>query len=83
MAEQVNATEEKVTETAKTTATKATGKKTNTTEETKKVYNFISTNKYLSVGSLGIQFMDGKASTDDLKVAKALVNYYGVELVEK
>ena len=47
-----------------------------------KVYHFTSENKYLSCYALGVQFIDGKASTTNLAVAKALVNIAGVELVE-
>ena len=48
-----------------------------------KVYNFTSENKYLSCYALGVQFIDGKASTTNLAVAKALVKIDGVELVEE
>lgn len=48
-----------------------------------KVYNFTSTNKYLSCNALGVQFVDGKASTTNLEVAKALVKIEGVKLVEE
>ena len=47
-----------------------------------KVYNFKSANKFLTCASLGVQFIDGKASTDNLEVAKMLVKIDGVELVE-
>ena len=47
-----------------------------------KVYNFISENKYLTVTALGVQFMDGKASTTDLAVARALATIDGVERVK-
>ena len=47
-----------------------------------KVYRFTSTNPYLTVGNLGIQFREGKAQTSNLEVAKALAKVGGVELVE-
>lgn len=74
------APEEKKETTVSKKAEKAT---TKTTDGEAKVYNFISTNKYLSCTGLGVQFMDGKASTTKLEVAKALVKIDGVELVEK
>ena len=61
-----------------TTETKKAGKN----EGAKKVYKFTSANKYLSCLTLGIQFIDGKASTTNLEVAKALVKIKGVELIE-
>lgn len=53
-------------------------------EETQgaKVYNFTSVNPYLSCAGLGIQFIEGKASTSNLAVARALAGLDGVELVE-
>lgn len=48
-----------------------------------KVYNFTSSNPFLTVTSLGVQFVAGKASTKDLSVARALVTIDGVELVEE
>ena len=47
-----------------------------------KVYNFTSSNKFLTVASLGVQFVNGKASTKDITVARALATIYGVERVE-
>ena len=61
------------------TDTKKAGKNT----EGAKVYKFTSENKFLSCFALGIQFIEGKASTTNLEVAKALVNIKGVELVEE
>ena len=55
---------------------KATGKKA-------KVYNFTSVNKFLSCFALGVQFIDGKASTTNLEVARKLAKIEGVELVEE
>lgn len=43
-----------------------------------KVYNFTSDNKFLTCSALGVQFMNGKASTINLEVAKI----DGVKLVE-
>ena len=54
------------------------------TKETKaKVYTFKSVNKYLTCAHLGVQFIDGKATTENLEVAKALAKIEGVELVEE
>lgn len=61
-------------------ATKTT--KTATATDTPKVYKFTSQNKFLSCSGLGVQFIDGKASTTSLEVAKALVNIDGVTLLE-
>lgn len=49
---------------------------------TEKVYNFKSVNKFLSCMGLGVQFINGKASTTNLEVAKALTKIDGVELIE-
>lgn len=46
-----------------------------------KVYKFTSENPYLSCTSLGVQFIDGKASTTNLEVARALAKIDGVTLV--
>lgn len=67
---------------AKAQAEKVGAKKQAKTAEGK-VYNFKSTNKFLSCVGLGVQFMDGKASTTKLEVAKELVKLDGVELVEE
>lgn len=48
-----------------------------------KVYAFTSENAYLTVSSLGVQFIDGKATTTDLAVARALATIEGVKLVEE
>lgn len=62
------------------------GKKVNTPVQEEptqdKVYRFTSTNPYLTVAHLGIQFREGKAQTTNLNVAKALAKVGGVELVE-
>jgi hypothetical protein len=47
-----------------------------------KVYNFISANKFLTVTSLGVQFIDGKASVTDVAVARALATIDGVQHIE-
>lgn len=47
-----------------------------------KVYNFVSANKYLTVSSLGVQFVNGKATVTDVEVARALATLDGVTLVE-
>ena len=49
---------------------------------TEKVYKFKSDNKFLSCVALGIQFIDGTASTTNLAVARALAKIDGVTLIE-
>lgn len=49
----------------------------------KKVYHFTSENPFLSVSSVGVYFSKGKASTDNLAVAKYLAGLEGVELAEE
>lgn len=49
----------------------------------KKVYHFTSENPYLTVSAVGVYFSNGKASTDNLAVAKYLAGLEGVELVEE
>ena len=49
---------------------------------TEKVYNFTSKNPFLSCVSLGVQFINGKASTTNVVVARALAKIDGVTLVE-
>lgn len=70
-------------------AEKATQEPVQATEKTKveakaeaKVYNLRSSNKYLTVSSLGVQFMAGKYSTTDPAVARALLEIDDVELIE-
>ena len=65
--------EEKMAATAKAQAKKVEGAK---------VYNFTSKKKFLTCAGLGVQFMNGKASTDNIEVARALAKIDGVELVE-
>ncbi len=62
-------------------ATKTT-KTTKTATDAPKVYKFTSQNKFLSCSGLGVQFINGKASTTSLEVAKALVNIDGVTMLE-
>ena len=52
-------------------------------ENTEKVYKLISANKFLTVSDLGVQFMKGKFQTTDPAVAKALLDFVGVELEEE
>ena len=57
-------------------------------EEKKEAVNapadhFTSENPYLTVSAVGVYFSDGKASTDNLAVAKYLAGLEGVELVEE
>jgi hypothetical protein len=47
-----------------------------------KVYKFVSENKYLTCSSVGVQFINGKAETSSLEVAKVLATLSGVTLVE-
>lgn len=70
-------------------AEKATQEPVQVTEEPKveakaeaKVYNLRSSNKYLTVSSLGVQFMAGKYSTTDPAVVRALMDIDGVDLNE-
>ena len=53
-----------------------------TKSATEKVYTFKSDNKYLSCASLGVQFINGIATTTNLAVARALAKIDGVTLVE-
>lgn len=65
--------------------TKAAEKATQEPTEAKaevKVYNLRSSNKYLTVSSLGVQFMAGKYTTTDPAVARALLKIDDVELIE-
>lgn len=52
-------------------------------DKPKKVYHFTSENPYLTVSAVGVYFSNGKASTDNLTVAKYLAGLEGVELVEE
>lgn len=70
-------------------AEKATQEPVQVTEEPKveakaeaKVYNLRSSNKYLTVSSLSVQFMAGKYSTTDPAVVRALMEIDGVDLNE-
>ena len=48
-------------------------------DKPKKVYHFTSENPYLTVSAVGVYFSNGKASTDNLAVAKYLAGLEGVE----
>ena len=48
----------------------------------KKEYKLRSSNKYLTVGSLGVQFIKGVYTTSDPEVAKALMTIDDVDLDE-
>ncbi len=48
-----------------------------------KVYKFVSNNKFLTCSSVGVQFINGKAETRSLEVAKILATLSGVTLVEE
>ena len=66
-------------------AEKATQEPVQATETPKAeatVYNLRSSNKYLTVSSLGVQFMAGTYSTTDPAVVRALVELDGVDLIE-
>lgn len=52
-------------------------------DKPKKVYHFTSENPYLTVSAVGVYFSNGKASTDNLAVAKELAKIDGVQLVEE
>ena len=47
-----------------------------------KVYKFVSDNNFLTCSSVGVQFINGKAETSSLEVAKVLATLSGVTLVE-
>lgn len=49
----------------------------------KKVYKLRSAEKFLTVGSLGVQFFDGKYETTDADEATALLTIDSVDLVEE
>ena len=61
---------------------KAKEKAKETEGTTEKVYQFKSANPFLSCVALGVQFINGTASTTDLAVARALAKIDGVTLVE-
>lgn len=52
-------------------------------EVTEKTYKFKSQNKFLTVSAVGVQFIDGVATTTNLEVAKYLATLDGVERVEE
>lgn len=55
----------------------------NNTKTTEKVYKFKSQNKFLTVSAVGVQFIEGLATTTNLEVAKYLATLDGVEKVEE
>lgn len=57
--------------------------KATTTAKAEKVYKFTSENKFLTCSAVGVQFIDGKAETKSLEVAKVLVTLDGVKLIEE
>lgn len=57
--------------------------KTTNVEANEKAYKFNSQNKFLTVSAVGVQFIDGVATTTNLEVAKYLATLDGVERVEK
>lgn len=67
---------------AKATETKTAEAKENLATAPK-VYTFKSANKYLTCAHLGVQFINGTATTTNLEIAKALVKIEGVELIEE
>ena len=69
-------------EQAKETKAKETKAKEPKCGDTEKVYKFKSENKFLSCVALGVQFINGTASTTNLAVARALAKIDGVTLVE-
>lgn len=86
MAEQTKkaegATQKAPENTPKNEEKKAATTKAQTKKAEAKVYNFTSKKKFLTCAGLGVQFMNGKASTSNLEVARALAKIDGVELVE-
>lgn len=50
--------------------------------EAKKTYTLRSSNKFLTVSELGVQFMNGKYVTSNPGIAKALLSYDGIELMD-
>lgn len=57
--------------------------KTTSVETNEKTYKFKSQNKFLTVSAVGVQFIDGVATTTNLEVAKYLATLDGVEKVEE
>lgn len=47
-----------------------------------KTYTLRSSNKFLTVSELGVQFMGGKYVTSNPGIAKALLSYEGIELMD-
>lgn len=76
-------TETKAPEKTEGGAQKEEKAKATTTAKAEKVYKFISENKFLTCSAVGVQFIDGKAETKSLEVAKVLVTLDGVKLIEE
>lgn len=57
--------------------------KTTSVETNEKAYKFKSQNKFLTISAVGVQFIDGVATTTNLEVAKYLATLDGVEKVEE
>lgn len=55
---------------------------TKSAEKEVKIYRFTSKIKFLTCAALGVQFINGKATTTNLEVAKELAKIDGVDLVE-
>ena len=69
-------------EQTKETKAKETKGTTQTKGDTVKVYKFKSADKFLSCVALGVQFINGTASTTNVVVARALAKIDGVTLIE-
>jgi hypothetical protein len=78
-----NTTPEEIMDQATPEAEAPTEGKNEAPKAAKKVYKFVSDNKFLTCTALGVQFMNGKAETDSLEVAKALVKISGVTMIEE
>lgn len=71
-----------ITETPQNTPEAETAKGKGESKPKGKVYKFVSDNKFLTCSSVGVQFINGKAETSSLEVAKVLATLSGVTLVE-
>ena len=85
--EKITAPEETTAEATTPAEEKAEAGKEDNKDEAKtqaeaKVYKLKSENKYLTCSGLGVQFINGYATTSSVEVARALVKISGVELVE-
>jgi len=76
--------EKKAPETTQVVTDEAEKKETKKAKkEAKKVYKLRSGEKFLTVGSLGVQFFNGKYETTDADEARALLTIDAVELEEE